>query len=171
MRSLAPALLIAVLLVPFAAQAGVKKFDHPRFSFEFTYDASWIPRINTDGESVTFAREAGEILISIERARNPQRHETADAFAQALKKGLKERIVFDKLTTRAARLGGSPAVLVAGTGKLFEDSPYRAAVYVCERDGRFYVVKFTGLYERTGKDFPLFEALVRSIRFKEKKAR
>lgn len=165
-----PIAVVVAWLLPAVAAAGTKSFDHPRFSFSFNYEDSWIPRVNTDGESVTFALEAGEILISVERARNPKRYETADEFANALMEDLRERVVFDRLDTEASRVAGEKAVLINGRGRLFDDpaQPYRAAIYVAQRGNRFYIVKYTGYYERTREDFGNFQSMVTSLRFKEK---
>lgn len=153
-----------------SASAKTKKFDHPRFSFSFAYEDSWIPRVNKDGESVTFALEAGEILISVERARNPHRHKSTQEFADALIKGLKDRVVFDSLDAKPAHVGGEEATLVAGRGRLFDDpaQPYRVAIYVCLHEGRYYLVKYTGYYDSSTVEFSRFEQLVSSLRFKER---
>ena len=57
-------------------------------------------------------------------------------------------------------------MLVSGKGRLFDHkAPYRVAIYVAERDGRFYLVKFTGLDKTKGADFKDFEKLVSSLKF------
>ena len=159
------AILVVLSLPAFAAD---KPFDEAKFSFSFSYDGSWIPAVQPDGESITFTLSEGEVHVAVQRDPNPRHHKTRAALAGDLIRTWKGRLAFDKLEPVETKLGGVPATLVQGTGKLYDDpTPYRLALYVIERDGKLYVVKYSGLYDPSRGYWDGFQRLVQSFRFRD----
>lgn len=159
------------LLASFLAQpshAATIKFEKPGFSFTFQYEDSWIPRVRSDGESVSFALAEGEILVALERLRGQKNLKDAESYAKILVKRLKDRVVFDEITATPSQIGGKTSVFIAGNGKLYDHpESYRVAIHVIKRDRKFYLVKFVGLYNK--KLFQAYEKLIESVEFKERK--
>lgn len=161
--------LIAVAILAAApAFAADRAFDESKFSFAFSYDPSWIPAVQAEGESVTFTLSEGEVHVAVQRDPNPRHHKTRAALAEDLVRTWKGRLAFDKLEPVETRLGGVPATLVQGTGRLFDEkTPYRLALYVIERDGKLYVVKYSGLFDPSRGYWDGFQRLVKSFKFRD----
>jgi hypothetical protein len=143
-------LSFAVLALAFSAPAFAadKTFEEPKFGFTFAYDPTWIPAVQTEGESVTFTLSEGEVHVAVQRDPNARHHKSRAALAEDLIRTWKGRLSFDKLEPVETKLGGLPATLVQGNGKLFDDpTPYRLSLYVVERDSKLYTVKFSGLFD------------------------
>lgn len=166
--SLISTLTGAVLVLSAPAFASDKAFDETKFSFAFSYDPTWIPAVQAEGESVTFTLSEGEVHVAVQRDPNPRQHKTRAALAGDLIRTWKGRLAFDKLEPVETKLGGVPATLVQGTGRLFDEkTPYRLALYVIERDGKLYVVKYSGLFDPSRGFWDGFTRLTRSFRFRE----
>lgn len=160
----------AVLAMAFSspAFAADKAFDEPKFGFTFAYDPTWIPAVQTEGESVTFTLSEGEVHVAVQRDPNARHHKSRAALAEDLVRTWKGRLSFDKLDPVETKLGGLPATLVQGNGKLFDDpTPYRLSLYVVERDSKLYTVKFSGLYDPGRGFWDGFNRLLQSFRFRE----
>ena len=159
------ALALAISAPAFAAD---KSFDEAKFGFTFSYDPTWIPAVQTEGESVTFTLSEGEVHVAVQRDPNARHHKSRAALAEDLTRTWKGRLSFDKLEPVETKLGGLPATLVQGNGKLFDDpTPYRLSLYVVERDSKLYTVKFSGLYEPNRGYWEGFTRLLQSLRFRE----
>src|SRR5262245_34879679 len=113
-------------------------FDNPKFSFAFSYDSNWIPSVQAEGESITFALSEGEVFISAQRDPNLRHLKTRVALADEQIASWKRRegLVFSKLDRTETTLGGSiAATKIEGTAKEYdEDFPYKLETYVVERD-------------------------------------
>ncbi len=161
------------VLAPLAAYAQGKPsssrtFDQARFSFQFEYEPSWIPSVQADGESVTFTLSEGEVHVSAQRDPNPRRAKTRAALADEYIATWRNRLDFSTLDKKDATLGGLPATLVTGTAKLFDaPMPYKLALYVVEKDGRLYTVKYSGLYDPSLPYWSGFERLTRTFKFRD----
>ena len=159
---------LAAAAVPLPGFAADKAFDEGKFGFTFAYDPSWIPAVQAEGESVTFTLSEGEVHVAVQRDPNARHHKTRAALAEDLVRTWKGRLSFDELEPVETRIGGLPATLVEGKGKLFDGpTPYRLALYVVEKDSKLYTVKFSGLYEPERGYWTAFQRLVKSFRFRE----
>ena len=168
MRLLPIAALATAALVAGPAFASDKAFDESKFSFSFSYDPSWIPAVQAEGESVTFTLSEGEVHVAVQRDPNPRHHKTRGALADDLIRTWKGRLAFENLEPVETKLGGVPATLVQGTGRLFDEkTPYRLALYVIERDGKLYVVKYSGLFDPSRGYWDGFTRLLQSFRFRD----
>ncbi len=151
------------------AAGAMKRFENERFSFRFDYDAAWIPSIKEEGESVTCSLSAGEVLVSVQRDPNPKhlktRAELADDHVQTWKNRL--GLEFKSLTREETTLGGAPATVIKGTAKLYDaEEPYRLQLYLLEKNGLFYAIKYSGLHEPDRPYWSGFERLVKSFEFR-----
>ena len=158
----------AAIVIAVPAFAADKPFDEAKFGFAFSYDPTWIPAIQAEGESVTFALSEGEVHVTVQRDPNARHHKSRAALADDMVRTWKGRLSFDKLEPVETKLGGLPATLVQGTGKLFDDpTPYRLALYVVEKDSKLYTVKFSGLYDPSRGYWDGFSRLLQSFHFRE----
>jgi hypothetical protein len=153
-----------------AASGAAQPFENAKFSFAFGYDAGWIPSVQTEGESVTFALSEGEVHIAAQRDPNPKhvktRQDLADDAIASWKK--REGLVFSVLERKESTLGNLPATRIEGTAKEYdEEYPYKLEQYVVEKDGRLYVVKYSGLYDPSQPYWEGFQRLVRSFKFRD----
>jgi hypothetical protein len=144
-------------------------FDDAKFTFKFEYEPSWIPSIQPEGESITFALSEGEVFISASRDPNPKhlktRADLADDQIASWKR--REGLVFSKLERVESTLGGVAATRIEGTAREFdEEIPYRLEQYIVEREGHLYVVKYSGLYDSSLPYWDDFQKLLRSFRFR-----
>lgn len=160
--------LLAVLLAPVLSHAqGPKAFDQARFSFTFDYEGSWIPSVQAEGESITFTLSEGEVHVSAQRDPNPRRVKTRTALADEHIATWKNRLDFSSLEKKDTTLGSMPATLVSGTAKLYDaPMPYRLALYVVEKDGRLYTLKYSGLYDPNLGYWSGFERMVKTFKFR-----
>lgn len=151
-----------------SAFAADKPFDEAKFGFSFAYDPTWIPAVQAEGESVTFALSEGEVHVTVQRDPNARHHKSRAALAEDMVRTWRGRLSFDKLEPVETKLGGLPATLVQGTGKLYDDpTPYRLALYVVEKDSKLYTVKFSGLYDPSRGYWDGFSRLLQSFKFRE----
>lgn len=158
----------AAIVIAVPAFAADKPFDEAKFGFAFSYDPTWIPAVQAEGESVTFALSEGEVHVTVQRDPNARHHKSRAALAEDMVRTWKGRLSFDKLEPVETKLGGLPATLVQGTGKLYDDpTPYRLALYVVEKDSKLYTVKFSGLYDPNRGYWDGFSRLLQSFRFRE----
>ena len=165
------AIPLAALLCAAAPVAGPKEsaFENPKFSFGFTFDPAWIPSVQPDGESITFALSEGEVFISAQRDPNPKHLKTRQDFAddQIASWKRREGLVFAKLERAETTLGNLPATKIEGTAKEYdEEFPYKLEQYVVQREGRLYVVKYAGLYDPSLLYWDGYQRLVRSFKFR-----
>ena len=174
-RLLAPLLCALIGAPAIAAAAGAPAlptatpFENPKFSFHFEYDPQWIPSVQIDGESITFALSEGEVFISAQRDPNSKHVKTRQALADDQINSWKHRegLVFSKLDRVETTLGNLPATKIEGTAKEYdEDFPYKLEQYVVEKDGRLYVVKYSGLYDPSLPYWDGFQKMVRSFKFR-----
>ena len=164
----ASSIVLGAVLFSAPAFAADKAFDEPKFGFTFSYDPTWIPAMQAEGESVTFTLSEGEVHVAVQRDPNARHHKSRAALGEDLVRTWKGRLAFDELEPVETKLGGVPATLVQGNGKLFDDpTPYRLSLYVVEQDSKLYTVKFSGLYEPKRGYWDGFSRLLRSFRFRE----
>lgn len=167
---LAAAPAAALAAGPASQTSGATSFEDAKFSFAFSYDSSWIPSVQAEGESITFALSEGEVFISASRDPNTRHLKTRDAYADDQINSWKRRegLVFSKLERKETTLGNLPATKIEGTAKEYdEDYPFKLEQYVVERNGRLYVVKFSGLYDPSLPYWDGFQRMVRSFRFRD----
>lgn len=164
-----------LLAVPFVSSlfalpaSGPTAFEEPRFSFAFSYDANWIPAVQVEGESVSFTLSEGEVHVSAQRDPNPKHHKTRAALADDHIATWRNRLDFSELERKDVTLGTLPATLVTGTAKLFDaPEPYKLQLYVLERDGKLYVLKYSGLYDPSTPYWDGFNRMVKTFRFKDR---
>ena len=174
-RSALLALLAAVPVVAWGADPApaVTSFGDPKFSFAFEYDSAWIPSVQADGESITFALSEGEVFISAARDANTRHFKTRAEFADDQIANWKRRdgLVFSKLDRTETTLGSLPATRIQGQAKEYdEEFPFKLEQYVVERDGRLYVLKFSGLYDPSLPYWDGFQRMVKTFKFRDPNA-
>lgn len=168
-RSLVLTFLVAFCGVPLVARAqATKAFEHPRFNFGFSYDARWIPAVQAEGESVTFTLSEGEVHVSVQRDPNTRHHKSREALADEHIQVWKNRLDFRELERDDTSLGGMPATRVRGSARLYDaPTPYRLELYVLERNGKLYVLKYSGLFDPSLPYWDGYQKMLKSFRFKE----
>jgi hypothetical protein len=146
-------------------------FDDGHFAFAFSYDPAWIASISPAGETVTFSLSEGEVYVSAGRDPNPHRLKSRQELAERAEEEIqtwKNRLDFTKIERKESTLNGLAATEVTGTAKLFDnEQPYKLDLYVLEREGRLYVVKYSGLYDASLPYWDGFERMVKTFRFRD----